>query len=339
MALLSYFIGQEEIFIFIVTKKNIKAVKTPKDSLFDKSASSMRNSIKYNVVSSFISSAKMLHNRLIPKLPLYINELVILPDGILGTIPFEALIHYESESSDYASSPFLIKTYGISYDYSATLFTQRDSRNEELSSDILLMAPVDFSENELNLATLPGSEKEIDEIRFLFMGNDGQPAVRSRKQASESNFKLEDLNKYRYLHLATHGIVNESEPALSRIFLNPGQNEDGSLYAGEIYNLKINADLVTLSACETGLGKVAKGEGIVGLSRALQYAGANNIIVSLWQVADESTSQMMIDFYKYNLSNDHHGYNEALRQAKLGLLNSEEYNSPYYWAPFILVGM
>ena len=128
-------------------------------------------------------------------------------------------------------------------------------------------------------------------------------------------------------------------PALSRIFLKPDEKEDGSLYTGEIYNLNINADLVTLSACETGLGKVAKGEGIVGLSRALQYAGANNIIVSLWQVADESTSQMMIEFYKYNLNNDHHGYNTALRHAKLSLLDSEKYARPYYWAPFILVGM
>ena len=150
---------------------------------------------------------------------------------------------------------------------------------------------------------------------------------------------MEDLDKYKYLHFAAHGLVNESEPALSRIFLSPGQDEDGSLYAGEIYNLKINADLVTLSACETGLGKVTKGEGIVGLSRALQYAGARNIIVSLWQVADASTSKLMIEFYKYNLSNEHHGYNSALRQAKLMLLNSEEYNRPYYWAPFILVGM
>ncbi len=339
MAMLSYFIGTNEIFIFIVTKKGIKAVRKPKDEAFDKSAKSIRNAIKYNVVNTFIRSSKNLHSYLIPKLPSTINELVILPDGVLGTIPFEALINFESEGEDYVSSNFLIENYGVSYDYSGTLFSQRIVEDGKSSAEILLVAPIDFSQNEIRMATLPGSEEEIMEIRYLFMGVNGQPEIRTKNQASEYSLKVEDLNKYKFLHFATHGLVNESEPALSRIFLNPGQNEDGSLYAGEIYNLKINADLVTLSACETGLGKVAKGEGIVGLSRALQYAGANNIIVSLWQVADASTSQMMIEFYKYNLSNDHHGYNTALRRAKLSLLNSEEYNSPYYWAPFILVGM
>ena len=98
----------------------------------------------------------------------------------------------------------------------------------------------------------------------------------------------------------------------------------------DLINLNIDADLVTLSACETGLGKVAKGEGIVGLSRALQYAGANNIIVSLWQVADESTAQLMIEFYKYNLHNDHHGYNAALRRAKM-TLPAPTIGLPSYW--------
>ena len=158
------------------------------------------------------------------------------------------------------------------------------------------------------------------------------------KEASEALMKDPEISSYKYVHFATHGQVNESKPELSRIFLSPTDGEDGSLYTGEIYNLKINADLVTLSACETGLGKIAKGEGIVGLSRALQYAGANNLVVSLWQVADESTSQLMIKFYDQHLHNDYEGYNRALRAAKLSLLNSEEYQSPYYWAPFILVG-
>lgn len=338
-ALLSYYIATDEIFIFIITKKGIRAVTKEKSKQFDKHANSLRNAIKYNVTSAFVASSKGLHEQLIPKLSKSITELVILPDGVLGTIPFEALIDPESESTDYATAPFLIRDYHVSYDYSATLFTQRETNDDETDAKILLIAPVSFGDNEVQMATLPGSEKEIMEIRYLFMGTSSAPTVKLNGDASETNLKLEDLDKYKYLHFATHGLVNESEPALSRIFLSPGKGEDGSLYAGEIYNLKINADLVTLSACETGLGKVTKGEGVVGLSRALQYAGAKNIIVSLWQVADASTSQMMIEFYKYNLSNDHHGYNTALRQAKLSLLNSEEYNRPYYWAPFILVGM
>ncbi|MEO9873097.1 CHAT domain-containing protein [Ekhidna sp.] len=338
-AMLSYFLGEEEIYIFILTKKNVQAVRKLKGENFEKLTKGIRNGIKYNSKKTFLTTSKALYSLLIPDLPSDIDELIILPDGILGTLPFEAFINDEDETEDFAKADFLIRNFHVSYDYSATLFNERHADDEQISPEILLIAPVSFEENEVHMSSLPGSEKEIDEIRYLFMGSDSETKIQLRSDASEFNFKNENLGKYRYLHFATHGLVNESEPALSRIFLKPGNDEDGSLYTGEIYNLNINADLVTLSACETGLGKVAKGEGIVGLSRALQYAGANNIIVSLWQVADASTAQMMIEFYKYNLNNDHHGYNTALREAKLSLLNSEEYARPYYWAPFILVGM
>ncbi len=337
--LLSYFIGKEELFIFMITKKKIEAIRKPVDESLSKQTLGFRNAIKYNIKSAYINTAKDLYSQLIPALPKYVSELVILPDGALGTIPFEGLVNAKDESVEYASLAYLLKEYHISYDYSATLFTQRAANDDRINPEILLIAPVSFENNEVKMSNLPDSKTEIDEIRYLFMGSNCEATIQTGSEASESNFKKEDLGKYRFVHFATHGQVNESEPALSRIFLSPDKEEDGSLYTGEIYNLKINADLVTLSACETGLGKVAKGEGIVGLSRALQYAGANNIIVSLWQVADASTSQMMIEFYNYNLNNDHHGYNTALREAKLSLLNSDQYNRPYYWAPFILVGM
>jgi CHAT domain-containing protein len=153
-------------------------------------------------------------------------------------------------------------------------------------------------------------------------------------------FKSADISGYKYLHLATHGIVHESKPELSRIFLSPDATEDGSLYSGEIFGLSINADLVALSACETGLGKIEKGEGIIGLSRSLMYAGAKNMMVSLWQVSDASTSELMIEFYRQHL---HHSTNmkfaDDLRKAKLGLLKGDTYQDPYYWAPFVLIGL
>lgn len=338
-AMLSYFVGNDQIFVFLITPRTAKAFDFHKDPSFEKNTAGMRNAIKYNVTSAFRRYAKSLYEQLIPKMPTTIQELIILPDGALGSIPFEALLSPQDKSSSFTDAAFLIREYHTSYDYSATLFLQKTYKEVGSNPQILLVAPVDFKENEVKMSTLPGSEEEITEIKYLFLGNSCEATLQVKGKASETNLKAEDLSKYQYLHFATHGFVNESKPALSKIFLQPDQNEDGSLYAGEIYNLKIDADLVTLSACETGLGKVAKGEGIVGLSRALQYAGANNIIVSLWQVADASTSKMMIEFYKYNLNNIHHGYNTALRQAKLSLLDSEEYNRPYYWAPFILVGI
>ncbi len=333
MALISYFIGSEEIFVFTITKKGIKAERKRKREEFDKLSIGLRNAIKYKIEKSLTKTSKTLYDQLIPKLPSTINQLVILPDGALGTIPFEALMDPNEDRN------YLIQDFHISYDYAATLFIERKMDPQVDSPQILLVAPISFEYDDLKMNSLPGSEKEIEEIELLFKGMNCVPKTQVGSFASESNFKSEPLSAYQFVHFATHGLVNESEPALSRIFLSAGEGQDGSLYAGEIYNLDINADLVTLSACETGLGKIAKGEGIVGLSRALQYAGANNIIVSLWQVADESTAQMMIEFYKYNLYNVHHGYNAALRRAKLSLLNTADYSQPYYWAPFILVGM
>jgi CHAT domain-containing protein len=157
--------------------------------------------------------------------------------------------------------------------------------------------------------------------------------------ATESLIKTTDLNKYSYLHLATHGVVDETEPELSRIYLQTSSNqEDGNLFAGEIYNLKLNANLVTLSACQTGLGKISKGEGVIGLSRALIYAGAQHLIVSFWSVADESTALLMKNFYTEMLNSSTNDFQESLRVAKLKMISNDKYSTPFYWAPFILIG-
>jgi len=335
--LLSYFVGEERIYLFQISSKGIEAFNLAKAENFEQTAAGFRNAIKYNIKDKVIQSGKSLFDQLIPKKIGRSTTLIIIPDGIIGTLPFEAFIHSDSEGSDYKDHAYLIKDYAIAYDYSATLLVNRTTKPPVQSESILLCAPVSFDTNEVQMSNLPDSEKEVKEIKYLFVSNGGA-SLKVKSQASEALLKSDELSKYKYLHFATHGQVNESKPELSRIFLAPSEGEDGSLYSGEIYNIKINADLVTLSACETGLGKIAKGEGVIGLSRALQYAGANNLIVSLWAVADESTSELMIKFYDQHLHNDYDGYNRSLRSAKLSLLDSEEYQSPYYWAPFILVG-
>jgi len=337
--MLSYFIGKDEIYTFILRADKLAYERTALPENFERLINAFNNAIKFQLKGSFLKISKKLYASLIPKLPSSIRSLIILPDGKLGSLPYEALIHPDNDDQTYTNASFLIKEFNVSYDYSATLFANRKNGHAVENPQILLVAPVDFSDNELAMTPLPGSKLEVAEIALLFKGSNCIPTVKMRDKASEASFKDESLDNYEFIHFATHGIVNQEKPELSRIFLSPGETEDGSLYTGEIYNLKINADLVTLSACETGLGKVAKGEGIVGLSRALQYAGANNMIVSLWQVSDASTAQMMIEFYKYNLSNRSYGYNTALRKAKLNLIASESYANPYYWAPFILIGM
>jgi CHAT domain-containing protein len=152
----------------------------------------------------------------------------------------------------------------------------------------------------------------------------------------------DSIRNYNIIHFATHGFVNSESPELSGIQLaiTNKSKDDGILYSGDIYNLKLNAELVVLSACETGLGKISKGEGIIGLSRAFLFSGASNLIVSLWKVSDFSTSELMIEFYKNILGKKdvNHSYSSDLRSAKLKLIGNKEFAKPYYWSPFILLG-
>ena len=232
--------------------------------------------------------------------------------------------------------PLVVKRFAVSYEFSAGLLSQKSKgKSTNTSPSIFLCAPVRFPEND-NLAELPGTESEVNTIASLFVSS--STSVVKFKEANEDIVKSWALSKFNYLHFATHGIVDETDPELSRVYLQAGQQEDGNLFAGEIYNLNLNAELAVLSACQTGLGKLSKGEGVIGLSRALVYAGARNIIVSFWSVADESTSQLMTDFYKSLIQNKNQNFRETLQQAKVKMIDEGKYSLPYYWAPFILIG-
>ena len=188
---------------------------------------------------------------------------------------------------------------------------------------------------------MPGTEREKQAIFNEFETGNFKAQVLLYKNANEEFVKSGELQKYKIIHFATHGFVNSEKPELSDILLaqDSTSKEDGILFSGEIYNLKLNADLVVLSACETGLGKIKKGEGIIGLTRALLYAGAKNIIVSLWPVSDKSTSELLIAFYDNYLKNKQQmPFSECLRNAKLKMISEEKFSHPYYWSPFILIG-
>jgi CHAT domain-containing protein len=195
---------------------------------------------------------------------------------------------------------------------------------------------------------LPASRHEVLGIRRRFERSyslaDRWFGRRARvylgREASEERIKAGDLGAYRFVHLATHGFLNPRDPRLSGLLLAseaPTSKEDGVLQLSEIYGLRLNADLVTLSACESGLGLVAKGEGIIGLTRGFLYSGARNVVVSLWQVNDETTADLMVTFYEGMLGGMKKA--EALRAAKLALIQRQaESARPYYWAPFVLIG-
>ncbi|ELR72408.1 hypothetical protein C900_01564 [Fulvivirga imtechensis AK7] len=336
-SLISYFIADrnQRLYIYQMTKDKFRADNVPQTENFNRYISGLRNSIYFKDDDVYHFTASQLYNILFPATPgKNIKSLVVIPSGRLGTIPFEALLTKSSKSAlDYSSNNYLAKGYAVSYQYAAALYIQ--NKNKPLSegkSNALLCAPVTFK----NLSDLPATNDEVNKLQNIFTGKSIDPEILLEADASEALIRSKDLSLYRYLHFATHGVVNETNPALSRIFLKETSDHDGNLYSGEIYNLKLEADLVTLSACETGLGKISKGEGIIGLSRALLYAGANNVVVSLWNVADASTSDLMTSFYN-NLSGAN--FSQALQKAKLDMINSSsEYSKPYYWAPFVLIG-
>jgi CHAT domain-containing protein len=293
----------------------------------------------FQEIHSYTESSRNLYKLLIPKrIPSKATDLIIIPTGRMSIIPFETLLTNNTKTTDYQKLPYLLKKYSVRYEFSTGLVLQKQQQPSSTAiSSVLLCAPVSFSEKD-RLDELPGTETEVNGIANLFKSKNIESQILLKNQASETEIKSGSLKDYSLVHFATHGIVDENNPELSRIYLqNSSETDDGSLFAGEIYNLKLQADLVTLSACQTGLGKISKGEGVIGLSRALVYAGAKSLIVSFWSVADESTSELMTDFYRELLQNPAAGYSEDLRNAKMNLLKGK-YSAPYYWAPFILIG-
>lgn len=149
------------------------------------------------------------------------------------------------------------------------------------------------------------------------------------------------LSQYRYVHFATHGYLDSERPDLSAIVLSlvdeKGKPQDGFLRAREVYNLDLPAELVVLSACQTGLGKEIKGEGLVGLTRGFMYAGARRVVVSLWNVNDKATAELMQRFYREMLKENQRPA-AALRAAQVELWQQKAWQSPYYWAAFVLQG-
>ena len=339
-AVISYFTDDKrnQLYIFVITKNRYKVVSRPVSADLNRNVTGLRNGLYFNTEAVYKKAAELLSKDLIPKgIPAHIKDLVIIPTGRLSIIPFETLFTSKLKTQQ-KSIPYLVNRFSIRYEFSASLILQKTNQPPTADLSILLCAPVSFSpEQQLN--DLPGTELEVHEISGLFATRNLKNESFLRENANENLTKSGRLKDFKYLHFATHGVVDEKSPELSRIFLNSSSpTEDGSLFTGEIYNLEINADLVTLSACQTGLGKISKGEGVIGLSRALAYAGAKNIIVSFWSVADQSTAELMAQFYKGMLEDKGHHYGKSLQKAKLELMKSEKFKSPYYWAPFVLIG-
>lgn len=324
---------------------------------------------------------KLLYNLLIApaeKQLLGKTKITIMPDGILGFLPFETLI---DENNNY-----LIHEYNLRYiqsltidkllfarDYAAkinripllalggAIYAKKSNDNIELiknSTQLDLLKheterAVDekrsvrnayISLNKYSWPDLPGTLEEVKAISNIIKNSD----ILVGKEVTENQIKKYSnegkLAYYKVLHFATHGLVVPEIPELSALVLSQFKTEqdgeDGFLRMGEIAQLDINADFVNLSACETGLGRIYGGEGVVGLTQSFLIAGANGLSVSLWQVADDSTALFMSELYK-KVELQKISYMQAIAETKRGFINGaygEKWKAPYYWAPFVYYG-
>jgi CHAT domain-containing protein len=196
------------------------------------------------------------------------------------------------------------------------------------------------SEDELDLARLPFTRREADMISSVIPAGQREKWLdfaANRRSATSSQ-----LSNFRFVHIATHGFINDQNPELSGLVFSmideDGKEQDGFLRVGDIFNLKLPAEMVVLSGCRTGLGKEIKGEGVVGMTRAFMYAGAKRVTVSLWDINDEATSELMSHFYREMFGAKKRSPASALRHAQNAMIKDKRWNNPYFWATFVLQG-
>lgn len=300
-----------------------------------------------------IDESQFLYSKLIEPIEKEIvhkSNLIFILDKNLHNIPFEILA---------SKKKCLIEHYNISYAYSSSLWNSSAKDKKLLDYRLLAVAPIFNLDEETGITNanfrgrfendslifrsskvfqpLLFTESEVTEIANIFEQNSKVRKVITGDNATKEKF-VSELVQANIIHIATHGLVNKENPYLSGIALFPKKeeyNNNDIFYHYELYDKKINAELVVLSACQTGTGKLLKGEGVMALPRGFIYAGVPNVIASLWKVHDEKTKDLMVAFYKHLLE-DKVSYAEALRLAKLDCI--EKGFLPLDWAGFILIG-
>ena len=401
-SVLEYFWGETELYLFVIGQKHFHVLTIPvKEQETAKRIEQLLTpfrkigqspSLEETLKQVDLNLAYELYQRIVQPAESYlqgVHTLLVVPDGALHYLPFEIFVTQQIEAqakgeiafSRYHKASYLIRRYAMVYAPSASvlkpdlLYHVQDAGQPEHT--FLALAP--FSEEKLvqnapvieamreltiveddqhgqnfELSRLPFSEKEVKIIASLF------PSSSQYFLGSEATEQIvhQQGADYRYVHLATHGLLDSDHPMYSSIVFY-----DSLLQMYETFNLELHADLVALSACETGLGALKRGEGLIGLTRAFMYAGTPSVLVSLWSVDDQSTSSLMTEFYRRLNAGVHKA--EALRQAQLALLEqhreqhegisgnrsvvvesdqqpdqilSLSHTHPFYWAPFVLSG-
>ena len=357
-ALLEYVVTDEKTYLFVVTRGNRGSPAVDmkvyplaiKQNELAEQAERFRQSLAARDLR-FRVPATELYDLLLKPARAELRDkttLVIVPDGVLWQLPFQAL--------QPAPNHYLLEDYAISYSPSLTVLREmsklRKPETQPVASLLAFGNPslgkqtaqhVKAVNRDEDLSPLPEAEKEVEVLRQLY------GAARSKvyvgAEAREDRIKTE-AGQYAILHLATHGVLNNASPMYSHLVLSQtdgSTNEDGLLETWEIMNLDLQARLVVLSACETARGRITAGEGVVGLAWAVFVAGCPTTVVSQWKVDSASTTELMLEFHRRLHGQTMHSSPDvstarALQQAAIKLLRSNEYRHPFYWAGFVVVG-
>ncbi|MCB9332599.1 MAG: CHAT domain-containing protein [Lewinellaceae bacterium] len=350
--LLHYFAGDTSLFILAIQADKAYLREVPNTFSLNRQIDDLIDGITGYADSLYFdknlklykTAARLLYDSLVaPVAPWLDSVLIIIPDGRLALIPFEALLTGEANrSGNYADYPYMLRKHRIYYAYSATLLDEMGHKSEHNGPLTFSgFAPWDRKMLGYEHLYLRHSGKEIQQIATCFQA----PGVFLAEQASLDQF-YSIAPVANVLHLSSHAWTDEHSNEHAFITFSPKADVAASnLYLGDIYNLRLVADLVVLSACQTNLGKFSRGEGILSLSRAFAYARAKSIVSSFWKVNDPATAALMVAFYQNLLpgcteSAPGPTKAEALRLAKFQLIAGDngQWAHPYFWAGFILIG-
>ncbi|MEZ4827401.1 MAG: CHAT domain-containing tetratricopeptide repeat protein [Bacteroidia bacterium] len=356
-SMISCFTGDSSCYIFALTKEKFSVRKIEQADL-GRQVANIRSGVldwhydtgrgedeKTKMLNAYARAASALYDELLGETEAFLQpRIVIIPDGALGYLPFELLLTANPDTTQSPSAwPFMVKKHAISYNYSASLYLENKLKERENTvspgKGLVAFAPA-FEGREASAArkSMPDSAfapliYNMEEATTIAQITGGK-AVTGKKATVDAFYDLAPSKSV--IHLSSHGKVNDRDARFSYIaFADPGDSLSKQLlYVADLYSLRLNADLVVLSACETGLGKLYRGEGIASLARAFTYAGARSITTTLWRVNDRVSATLMSRYYEFmeeGLPKD-----IALQRAKLETLKTQ--SDPFLWAGFVSIG-